>query len=1753
MRHIARSFLCLLLLCSLILGLLPAGVLAAPLPREEEQVQASVPSISSPYTTHPTVFMVEDTYQIAFATNANGIAWVEIGGVKYEDADNGLLNWKTKYHKITVPMSVLDSAKSYTICFRTLSERPAYDPVPGSTASRTYPFSPVPEDRDPVFFCASDQHGTADYALSVSKTNAFDVYVFAGDYVSTLVSDANVKLLLDMTGGVTQGTKPTIYARGNHEIRGSHCKYLKEVGGYSETTGAYYTVKLPGIFAIVLDAGEDKVDSHSEYGGTVDFEAYRTEETKWLREIVESREWEQYPVRMVFTHVPFSYYAADTLETVYKNWTELLDQMGVSLVVSGHTHKYAIQGPTGSRHKTTPNYTQLIVSDKENGDVTYSGTFLTVSESKFTTKTVTNTGTTKATATIPVFTNAYNPPADEITSSSAQAYEGELVTSPATRASVPSISSPYTLHPTVFAVEDGYQIIFTTDATGMAWVEVGGKKYKDSETGLMNWSSKYHSVRVPRVALDAAREYKVCFQSMSNRAAYSPTHGSTVSRTYPFTPMADKKEPVILCLSDFRGLATEAKAVAAYGSYDALYIGGDYAYQGNTEANVKTLLDTASAITTGTKPVIFTRGNREIRGNYSYLLDTIAPTSSTGKSFFTIEQSNFFAIVLDSGEDKADSDPAYGSTNNYEDLRAEQTRWLQQVLEEGKWKDYPTRVAFCHIPITTITTAAMKDTYKQWTQILNQMGITLMFSGHKYNHKLYATTDSAHVSGPNFPVLTVCDVDNADYKYSGAYVTLGSKAITIKNVSAAKKLLSTTTTANLTAENYKKNGTDTYLLFDFIGDETALERYHSSAYGGINFDQKGNWDPEANTAAPTVSRGVLSFSPGNDTATSFGIHSRVTGSAKNQWAYRPLNYIPKSTDYVQIRFKIDNAVSSASDGTAKFRLDVDCPNDLDDSADTTKTWTRFEKSFKVADVVGKGYVTMTISLNSTEYNKFQYMNLVHPQFVNLKSASGATAVFSIDYIYIGPMETAPETDSYIFVDFTDTEADRARYDSRTYNHMNLDNAAYWAAYNGSPVVSVQDGALKLAVMSGNTDTSYSARSRQDEISSMNYVPGQNDVLKVRIKINNAVSTNADGTATFRMNMDRPNTIVNSAGSSRTWCNIPIHFNLNDHVDQGWFELETKLTDAEYLASDWINLLHPQFLNMQSASGKNAEFYIDYIYVGPATAGLPTDVQVCFCKEDGTVLEQQTVAKGSGTSYTGQLPTKAYDEGAHYTFSAWVDEAGEAVDLSKIVEDLTLYPAFTAIAHSYEEQLTTAPSCNHTGLKTLTCACGHSKTEVLPTLDHSTQVLPAVASTCTEAGLTEGAKCNTCGELLIAQEAVPALGHESVTDPTVPASCTTTGLTAGSHCSRCSAVLTVQETIPATGHSYTYSPMDEEYHLIGCENCGYFEVDSHTYTEGTCLCGQKEQKEPVLDPTLKLNHSLNLASDISVNFIVPKTTLSGFDMSTVYVESTLELYQEESYLGTTTVTLYPTEVGNYYYFILTGMTAVQMNDNITSVLYGSKNGQPYYSNPDVYKICDYAYSQLSKNGSSPALKTLCADLLRYGAKAQIFKGYRTSALADSKLTEAYSAYLTDLETVTFGNTNQVLEDLPSAPITWAGKGLDLDSKVCVKFIFNPAGYTGDLANLSLKVSYKDVYGETMSLSLTEPKVYSGKLYAFTLDTLLASELREVISVRIYAGNTPVSATLQYSADTYGNNKTGDLLTLCKALVAYSDSAKGYFAG
>ncbi len=126
----------------------------------------------------------------------------------------------------------------------------------------------------------------------------------------------------------------------------------------------------------------------------------------------------------------------------------------------------------------------------------------------------------------------------------------------------------------------------------------------------------------------------------------------------------------------------------------------------------------------------------------------------------------------------------------------------------------------------------------------------------------------------------------------------------------------------------------------------------------------------------------------------------------------------------------------------------------------------------------------------------------------------------------------------------------------------------------------------------------------------------------------------------------------------------------------------------------------------------------------------------------------------------------------------------------------------ALGHYYEAEITTAPTCTETGVKTYTCQrCGDILTQRLPATGHSPVTMAAVAPTCTETGLTEGSKCETCGEILTPQETVPALGHAPVTIPGVEPTCTETGLTEGEKCDRCDAVLKEQEVLPAIDHDW----------------------------------------------------------------------------------------------------------------------------------------------------------------------------------------------------------------------------------------------------------------------------------------------------------------------------------------------------------------
>ena len=616
----------------------------------------------------------------------------------------------------------------------------------------------------------------------------------------------------------------------------------------------------------------------------------------------------------------------------------------------------------------------------------------------------------------------------------------------------------------------------------------------------------------------------------------------------------------------------------------------------------------------------------------------------------------------------------------------------------------------------------------------------------------------------------------------------------------------------------------------------------------------------------------------------------------------------------------------------------------------------------------------------------------------------------------------------------------------------------------------------------------------------------------------------------------------------------------------------------------------------SANAGVSGYYENYDFCGKLKKTFATTPQytVTFCDEAGNTLQSVKVKQGETAKFTGTTPTKAYDADNHYTFKEWLTSVGgSAATLTNVQGDMKVYAGFTPTAHSYTVKVTEAPTCTVEGTQVFTCSCGYSYSDTvsmephtpvtigaveptctkvgytgdltcaecstiletgieIPTLEHSPVVAPGYPATCMDEGLTDGSYCEICNAVLVVPETIPVAEHRTEVIPGKAPTCLSSGLSDGLKCADCGTVVKAQETLSRLGHAYTYTNHGDT-HTGTCDRCGKTLTSAHAYENETCICGASLKPENIVDENITLGHTLNLASDISVNYAVKTSLLADYD--SYYLECEIPVFENNVQTGSRTVHIDPVLNGNYYYFTLEGLNAVSMTHEITATLYMEKEGQTYVSNPDLYSIATYAYSQLSKANAKESLKALCANLLRYGAHAQQYKNYCTDNLPDSHMTDAQKAYLTDLDSATFDSVNRVLDDLSEPTVTWVGKSLILDSKVTLKFIFDTSAFGGDPKDLTLRITYKNTAGETVTTTVSGVEAYqnSGSRYAINFDGLLAAELRSTLSVAVYSGETQVSPTLEYSASSYGNGKTGLLLTLCKSLMAYSDTARAYFAG
>ena len=168
----------------------------------------------------------------------------------------------------------------------------------------------------------------------------------------------------------------------------------------------------------------------------------------------------------------------------------------------------------------------------------------------------------------------------------------------------------------------------------------------------------------------------------------------------------------------------------------------------------------AAEITGGEIPVVFSRGNHDMRGIYAEKIAEHTPTDG-GNAYFTFRLGDFWGIVLDCGEDKLDDHPEYAYTVCCADFRRRQTAFIEDVIrrasEEYAAEGVTKRVVISHVPFTQHFHAPFnieEDTYEKWTKLIceNIQPQTMMF-GHI--HTMYVTRpgDARDAYGQNCPVV----------------------------------------------------------------------------------------------------------------------------------------------------------------------------------------------------------------------------------------------------------------------------------------------------------------------------------------------------------------------------------------------------------------------------------------------------------------------------------------------------------------------------------------------------------------------------------------------------------------------------------------------------------------------------------------------------------------------------------------------------------------------------------------------------------------------------------------------------------------------------------------------------------------------------------------------------------------------------------------------------------------------------------------
>ncbi len=308
--------------------------------------------------TAPAVFVVGKNYQITVPVTSETVMWVRVGNKCFYDESNGILRSAKRIHKMTVPCEVLDAESEYTICYRRVIKRKAYFSLTCNVKEERFSFRKVPQGRVVAYHIA-DAHNMIDEPVACAEKfrkeiGEIDFLILNGDVPEDSGKIKNFDTIYEIISRITKGEIPVVFSRGNHDTRGI---YAEQIAEYTpcENGNSFFTFKVGNIWGVVLDCGEDKPDTHKEYGNMVACSFFRERETDFLEKLTEKSA-EEFGAegvehRIVVAHNPFTRRYREPFnieEDTFTYWAKILkEKIKPQIMICGHIHKFSVDMPGG--------------------------------------------------------------------------------------------------------------------------------------------------------------------------------------------------------------------------------------------------------------------------------------------------------------------------------------------------------------------------------------------------------------------------------------------------------------------------------------------------------------------------------------------------------------------------------------------------------------------------------------------------------------------------------------------------------------------------------------------------------------------------------------------------------------------------------------------------------------------------------------------------------------------------------------------------------------------------------------------------------------------------------------------------------------------------------------------------------------------------------------------------------------------------------------------------------------------------------------------------------------------------------------------------------------------------------------------------------------------------------------------------------------------------------------------------------------